>query len=172
MAAKTYTSEELSDWLEQKALSTNPVVARKTIVSVTDDERSKSTAMIGRLYFFKYDPKWKSKLIQYDRFPMCFPFKRTPDGFLGLNLHYLTVSERSSLIDSLMRFSNNDRMDESTKIEMNYDILQSTYGLKSLSQPCIHRYIFNHCKSRFIEIYSYEYDKAIQLPVEDWVFKR
>lgn len=170
MADKIYTSQELMDWLDTKASHSNPYTVRKSI-TMTED-RGRSSTIVGRLYFFKYDPKWKHKLIKYDKFPLCIPFRLTSDGFIGLNLHYLSGGERAALISSLMRFRNNPSMDESTKFDINYNILQSTYGLKSLSQPCIHRYLFNHCRSRFIEIYSYEYDKAIQLPTEDWVYKR
>jgi|688.fasta_scaffold00075_88 hypothetical protein len=170
MATKQYTSDELSDWLEEKALSAQPYVARRNLI--TSDERSRSSTIIGRMYFFKYDPKGKAYLPKYDKFPMCIPFKMVPNGFIGLNLHYLSVGERTALLASLSRFRNNDRYDESTRFVINYDLLQSTYGIESLSKPCIHRYMFSHCKSRFVEIYSYEYEKAIQLPVEDWVFKR
>lgn len=170
MAVKKYTSEELSDWLNEKAQATEASISRRILT--LSDERSQPTALIGRLYFFKYDPKFKHKLDRYDKFPMCFPFKRTSDGFLGLNLHYLSGGERAALVGSMMRFTNNERFDETTRFNINYDVLQSTYNLRSLSSPCIHRYIFSHCRSRFIEIYAYEYDKAIQLPVEDWVFRR
>ena len=84
---KNYTSSELQDWIFQKATEAKTAnIARKLILG--NDQRTRDTPVIGRLYFFKYDPKWKHKLVQYDRFPMVFPFKRSSLGFLGLNIHY------------------------------------------------------------------------------------
>ena len=36
--------------------------------------------MPGHLYMFAYDPKLKKELPYYDRFPLVFPFSKTPDG--------------------------------------------------------------------------------------------
>lgn len=168
--AEKYTSDELAKWLIEKAQTMSSVGARKIIAS--NDQRGRDTAMVGRLYFFKYDPKWKTKLVKYDKFPMVFPIERYGNGFLGLNLHYLGGDERQALVNRLLEYSNNKYMDERTKLRLSYDLIESTKKLSSLSKPCIHRYLFNNCRSQFIEIYPNEYDKAIQLPVEDWVFKR
>lgn len=168
--AEKYTSDQLSKWLIEKAQGVSSTRARKLLI--TNDQRGRDTTMVGRLYFFKYDPKWKTKLAKYDKFPMCFPIERYGDGFLGLNLHYLGSDERQALVERLLKYKNNDYTDERAKLNLSYDLIESTRRLSSLSRPCIHRYLFNHCKSQFIEIYPEEYDKAIQLPVEDWVFKR
>jgi len=168
--AEKYTSDELANWIIEKAQFASSTGARKLLVS--NDQRGRDTTMIGRLYFFKYDPKWKAKLIKYDKFPMVFPIERYGNGFLGLNLHYLGADERRALVGRLLEYKNNKYMDERTSLRLSYDLIESTKKLSSLSQPCIHRYLFNNCKSQFIEIYPNEYEKAIQLPVEDWVFKR
>ena len=63
-------------------------------------------------------------------------------------------------------------MDETTRLKLSYDLLEGSKKLNSLARPCVKRYLFNHCRSQFIEIYIDEFDKAIQLPVEDWVFNR
>jgi hypothetical protein len=168
--AEKYTSDELAQWLIEKAQNASSAGARKLIAA--NDQRGRDTAMVGRLYFFKYDPKWKTKLVKYDKFPMVFPIERYGNGFLGLNLHYLGASERQVLVNRLLEYSNNKYMDERTMLRLSYDLIESTKKLSSLSRPCIHRYLFNNCRSQFIEIYPNEYDKAIQLPVEDWVFKR
>lgn len=168
--AEKYTSDELAKWLIEKAQSATGPKARKLLV--TNDQRGRDTALVGRLYFFKYDPKWKDRLAKYDKFPMCFPIERYGNGFLGLNLHYLGAAERQSLVNRLIEYRNNEYMDERTMLKLSYDLIESTKKLSSLSMPCIRRYLFNHCRSQFIEIYPSEYDKAIQLPVEDWVFKR
>lgn len=167
----TYTSDELAEWLIEKATKTKePPIARKLVMSM--DPRGRDIGMIGKLYFFKYDPKGKAYLPKYDKFPMCFPIKRYGDGFLGLNLHYLSGGQRSSFINLLMEFKNNKYMDETTRLLLSYDKLVASSDTVSLTKQSVKRYLFTHCRSRFIEIYPSEYDKAIALPVEDWVFKQ
>lgn len=170
MADTKYSSRDLQQWLMGKALEASGAHARRVIRA--NDERSRDSTIIGRLYFFAYDPKWKDKLDKYDKFPMVFPIEMYGDGFLGLNLHYLNIRERQALLGRLMEFANNQKMNKTTKLKLSYDLIQSTRKLNSLARPCIKRYLFGHCRSRFIEIYADEYDKAIQLPVADWVFNR
>ena len=75
-------------------------------------------------------------------------------------------------IKKLMKFQNNKQFDETTRLQLSYQLLQGSKRLNSMARPCVKRYLFDHCRSHFIEIYIDEYDKAIQLPVEDWVFNR
>ena len=168
--AEKYSSKDLQKWLFEKALTAAGPKARKLLIG--NDQRGRDDAMIGRLYFFKYDPKGKQTLPKYDKFPMVFPIEQYQDGFLGLNLYYLTIKERQALLGILVKFKNNQKMDETTRLKLSYDLLEGSKKLNSLARPCVKRYLFNHCRSQFIEIYIDEFDKAIQLPVEDWVFNR
>lgn len=170
MADTKYSQRDLHQWLMTKALEASGPHARRVIKA--NDDRSRDNTIIGRLYFFSYDPKWKDKLSKYDKFPMVFPIELYGDGFLGLNLHYLNIAERQRLLGRLMEYSNNEKMNKMTKLKLSYDLIQSTRSLSTLSRPCIKRYLFSHCRSRFIQIYANEFDKAIQLPVADWVFNR
>lgn len=168
--AEKYSSKDLQKWLFEKALNAAAPKARQLLIR--NDQRGREDALIGRLYFFKYDPKGKATLPKYDKFPMVFPIEQYQNGFLGLNLHYLSMRERQALLGKLMEFQNNKKFDETTKLKLSYDLLQGSKRLNSLARPCVKRYLFNHCRSQFIEIYIDEYEKAIQLPVEDWVFNR
>lgn len=170
MATKRYSSVDLQKWLIEKASGASPALARKYISS--NDQRGRDSTIIGKLYFFRYDPKTKDKLWKYDKFPMVFPIEKYSDGFLGLNLHYVDYSTRQALISKLLEYRNNDYMDKRTKLKLSYELIVSISKLEKLAKPCVKRYLFSHCKSRFIEIYPEEYDKAIQLPVEEWVYKR
>ena len=103
MATTQFTSKELSDWLLNKAQNAGtPDRTRKVILTM--DMRGKDTTMVGKMYFFKYDPKLKGILPQYDRFPLCIPIERYSDGFLGLNLHYIGGSDRSALVEKLLQY--------------------------------------------------------------------
>ena len=159
--------EELGDWFIGKARSAAGY--RKNIIG--NEERSRDATVIGRMYFFYYDPKLKKTLPIYDRFPLVFPIERYTDGFLGLNLHYLNGNDRAQLLNRLSQFKNNNAYNKSTRLKLTYDLLSSTKRLASLARPCIKRYLFSHVRSRFIEVTADEWDKAIALPVQQFVEK-
>lgn len=135
---------------------------------MNNPERQRSATMIGKMYCFWYDAKHKDTLPIWDRFPLMFPIGRYDDGFLGINLHYLPVPVRRYLINGLMEFKSNKKMDETTRLRLSYALLKST-TLFPVVKPCIKRYLINHVQSKFVEITSDEWDQAIQLPVQLFV---
>lgn len=164
-----YTTDQLQKWLFKKASEAkSPDTARKIVLS--NDQRGRSTTMLGRMYFFKYMPVGRYTLPKYDKFPMCIPIERYGNGFLGLNLHYLPKGSRETLLQLLLTTRNAFEMSDVTVIKANYSFIKAFDKVDYLAAPCIHRYLFNQVRSRFIEIYPSEYQMAIQLPVEDWVF--
>lgn len=162
-----YQPKQLQDWFRGKA--TTAAGYRKNIMANT--ERLRNSIAIGKMYFFFYDAKHKDKLEVWDRFPLVFPIERYNDGFLGINLHYLSVKERKALIDELTKFANSPNLSPKTKLQLSYDLLQSTKSLASLSRPCIKRYLSSQMRSRFVEITADEWDKVVELPVEIFVRK-
>ena len=159
--------DEAKDWFIGKARSAAGY--RKNIVG--NDDRGRDSATIGKMYFFYYDPKTKDTLPVYDRFPLVFPIERYSDGFLGLNLHYLSQGERKALLNRLMEFKSNAKIDERTRLRLSYDLISSTKKLASASRPCIKRYLFSQVRSRFVEITATEWEQAMNLPVELFVRK-
>lgn len=165
MPIKKLSQRELTNWFTTKVRSSTGI--RKNIIN--NVQRSSDVASIGKLYFFWYDPKHKDKLPTYDRFPLVFPIEPYEDGFLGLNLHYLSFDERSAILGGLMKFAEDKTLSTNTKLSLSYGLLSSTRGLNSLMRPCIKRYLFSQVRSRFIEITTDEWDKAAQLGVEVFV---
>jgi hypothetical protein len=135
---------------------------------LSNDEQSRDGTVLGKLYFFVYDPKHKKTLPIYDKFPLVFPIERYADGFLGVNLHYLSVPERQVMLKKLLELRTNNKLSSTTKLRLTYDILNSSRRLSGL-RPCIKRYLFSHVRSRFVEISADEWDQAINLPVENFV---
>lgn len=160
------TSKDSSDWFVGKARTAAGY--RKNLIN--NYSRARDNVVIGKMFFFFYDPKMKKTLPMYDRFPLVFPVEPYSDGFLGLNLHYLNPGERRGLLSALDDFRSNSRMDATTKLRLTYDLLSSTKRLASVSRPCIKRYLFSHVRSDFIEIQSNEWEKAIELPVAMMVY--
>jgi hypothetical protein len=122
----------------------------------------------GRMYLFHYDPKHKDTLPYYDMFPLVLPYRIIPDGFYGLNLHYLPYLMRFKILSKLDEFTNNDNHDITTKVRLSWALLTSVSTLKPL-QACVKHYLANHVQSRFLNIAYPDWVTASQLPVEQFV---
>jgi len=133
------------------------------ILSRTEQFESKS--VLGKMYFYSYNPKWKDKLPWYDTFPLVFPIERYNDGFLGLNFHYLNPKDRAVLMDQLKTFANNKKYDETTKLQLTYDMLKGFTKIKR-AKPTIHRYLNSKVNSKFVLVNADEWEVALFLPVE------
>jgi len=126
------------------------------------DGKRNNRPFYGRLNMFFYDPKYNKKLPYYDTFPLVLPIERYPDGFLGINLHYLPMKLRLQLLDRLVDYSNNTNFDESTKLTVDYSKLKKIKILK----PTLKRYLAGQVKSQFRRIDADEFTVATLLPVQ------
>ena len=117
---------------------------------------------------FFYDPKNKETLPYYDRFPLVFPYEKTKDGFIGLNMHYLPYGIRVRLLDRLMQFRNNTRMDNSTRLKYSWGLIGGVTKFKP-AEACIKRYLFAHVQSSFKQVMPSDWATAMMLPVETFV---
>jgi hypothetical protein len=123
---------------------------------------------IGRMFMFYYDPKTKDQLPYWDRFPLVFPIELYPDGFLGINLHYISPLMRAKLMNSLYLTLNNKKYDDTTKLRISYSILKSASRFRYFA-PCVKRYLFSQVRSRYYYIAPNEWDMAMMLPTERFV---
>ncbi len=166
LAKEGYTprSSAARQWLKAKVGELRPTPA----ALMRDRERLKDKSIIGKMYFFFYDPKTKDSLPYYDRFPLVIPIERYSDGFLGLNLHYISPKQRIILLDKLSVFLNNDNYDETTKFRLRYHTLKNASRIFE-GTPCIKRYLYKHVDSRFLEIPAEEWDIAALIPYEYFI---
>ena len=106
----------------------------------------------------------KAKDPPKEEIPVKFllPLEKYSDGFLGINLHYLSIPLRLRLLDNLVDFSNNTKFDESTILKVNYDNVKKLRGVK----PTLHRYLAGKVKSNFRRIDADEFTIATLLPVQ------
>lgn len=160
-------SKRSRSWFTQQIslLRQERVTPRQLLTKKPEDMRSR--ILPGHLYMFMYDPKWKDELPYYDIFPLVFPFAKTPNGFLGLNMHYLPYPLRVMLLDRLMLYMNNSNMDETTRLRLTYSTLRATSRLK-LAQPCVKEYLSSNVMSRFRRIDASDWMTAMLLPVEQF----
>ena len=126
------------------------------------DGKRNNKPFYGKLNMFMYSPKFKKTLPYYDTFPLVLPLEMYPDGFLGINLHYLPIPLRIKLLDRLVDYSNNTAFDESTKLIVDYSKLKSV----RLIRPTIHKYLAGYTKSQFRRIDADEFTVATLLPVQ------
>jgi len=146
---------------------------RKTVVSSTRLMREEKENIvgswtnvgIGKMYFAYYDPKHKATLPFYDSFPLIIPIQKYPDGFLGLNLHYLPPTLRAKLLDSLYETINNASLDENKRMMINYTILKNASKHRYF-EPCVKRYLGIHFRSKFLKVPHQNWTPAVFLPVE------
>ena len=126
------------------------------------DGKRTTTPTFGLLNMFVYDPKLKDKLPYYDTFPLVLPIENYSNGFLGINLHYLSMPMRIRLLDRLVDYSNNDKFDKSTNLNVDYSRLKKI----DLIKPCLKRYLAGNVKTNFRKVEADEFMVATLLPVQ------
>lgn len=155
-------------WFQQQVLLLGK--ERITPNKLVNNSPSQNKAQIipGNLYLYAYDPKHKKTLPYYDRFPLVFPFRKTPNGFIGLNMHYLAYPIRIKLLDRLQQFRNNDKMDGTTKLKLSWATIDGVSRF-SMAKPCVKEYLLDHVRSQFVKINSKDWGTAMLMPVERFV---
>jgi hypothetical protein len=155
-------------WFEnQVALLTKQNLTPQKVLAGNPDQLT-TTLVPGNLYMYGYDPKLKAELPYYDRFPLVFPFRKTPTGFIGLNMHYLPYNLRIVLLDKLMVFRSNNRMDETTRLKYSWATIDGVSRFEA-AIPCVKQYLTGHVKTQFRKIDSDDWATAMLLPVERFV---
>lgn len=153
-------------WIQGKI---DQLSGRSNIASQISRESSRfvNNFQLGGLYFFYYDPKTKAELPYYDRFPLVIPLQRYPDGFLGLNLHYLPMNYRLAFLDKLLDLAELNSNDEIARVRISYDILTASKRFREF-KPCIKQYLTTNIQSKIIAVQPNEWDIAAFLPVQQF----
>lgn len=160
------TEKQSVDWFRQQAqlLTTSP----KQLIDTAEPFKrvqSLSESSIGKMYLFKYDPKYKATLPYYDTYPLIFPVEYYNDSMLAMNLHYLPPVLRAKLMDSLYSTINNTKYNKTTKLRISYSILQSAAQFKYFT-PCLKKYLFSNIRSMFLYVSPDEWDIALMMPLQ------
>lgn len=161
-------TQSARSWIASKVADLKIPTNRSNILN--DADRIASKTFIGRMYFFHYDAKYKDTLPVWDKFPLVIPIEMYSDGFLGLNLHYLDPYNRLALLDRLLDFVNNDKYNDTTRMNLSYDLLNSSRRYK-LIEGCVKRYLSSHIRSSVIYIEPDSWETAIFLPTAKMVYK-
>lgn len=122
---------------------------------------------VGGMYLFMYDPKFSEKLPYYDTLPVVVTFRKVPDGFFGLNLHYLPPLLRMRLLDRMMELVDNDKMTEDTRMMVTWKLLNNAARYPGV-HACVKRYLYNQIGSRIMKVYPKDWRKTIMLPIDNF----
>jgi len=123
----------------------------------------------GALNFFSYDPKLKEELPYYDKFPLSFIFSVDETGFTGINFHYLSYPIRIKLYDKMWNIAKLNAHQPIQRVtQLNWQLLGATTKFPEV-QPAVKRYLYNHVRSRFIQIPINDWKIALMLPNEQFV---
>jgi hypothetical protein len=155
-------------WFEQQVLIMTRQQLTPQRVLNGNPEQLVTRIMPGHLYMFVYDPKTKAELPYYDRFPLVFPFRKTPDGFIGLNMHYLPYPLRINLLDNLLTYASNQRFDETTRLKYSWALIDGM-SKYAAAKPCVKQYLVGHVRTQFRQVESSNWATAMLLPVERFV---
>ena len=163
-------TQDARDWFRETAGAMRNVNERTLMKG--DQARLTSAPIVGSMYMFYYDPKWKDELPYYDRFPLVFPFRKVPGGFYGLNLHYLPHTLRARLMDLLYDrvygVSTPNDIEENKRIRITYAILKRISKNK-IFVPCIKKYLYQQLSSRIYILDPKDWELAMYLPSERFV---
>ena len=159
----TAKARAAGDWFREKVKQASASARMRAVTPAQLLKRQEEgSAALGKMLFYKYDPKFAKKLPYWDMYPLVFPFEKAKGGFYGLNLHYIPPRDRAVLMDELSDYATNNKYDATTRLKITYDFLKG-YGR---AVPCVKRYLGSHVQSNTVRINADEWEIAIFLPVE------
>jgi len=159
-------SRDSLKWFQEKMVNIRGL-SRDPAYIAKEQFRQDNRFKLGQLYCFFYDPKGKDDLPYYDKFPMVLALEKYPDGFLGLNLHYLPFKYRVAFLTKLLEYATYNANDEIKRLRVTYDILNGTKRFKEF-RPCIKRYLHGHIRSKILTIQPNEWEVASLLPLQQF----
>lgn len=162
---KSGDQDKSLSWYKQQMKSLTSLTPNKLLSTAPE---LTNRIMPGYMYMFFYDAKYKDTLPYWDMFPLVLPFRKVPGGFYGLNLHYLPYGARFKLLGYLQDLALKDDMSEDNRLVMNWKLLNSSSRYAPV-KACVKHYLYDHLKSRFLQVQYPDWITASLLPVERFV---
>jgi hypothetical protein len=148
-------------WYREK-LESLPTRGRTMILENGED--LKRWPEKGKMYLFLYMPESRKNLQYYDLAPLIIPTdkQRNRINFRALNVHYLFPRFRYELINRLLNEGTSDlRITRTLNKFLRYVDGEDAGTIMKT-------YIYNKCRSRFLEIPPEEWELACALPMENF----
>ncbi len=96
------STERSASWYQRQVRSYASHLNSPAELYDSDLGRFETKLEVGQMYLFEYTPKHADTLPYYDNFPLVVIADAIPNGFSGVNLHYLRPMARAALLDKLM----------------------------------------------------------------------
>ena len=165
-------SDRAIEWFSERVRTTKVFRGNKDRILKQDSLFIDSTPEPGKMYLFQYDAKTKEKLPYFDRIPLILLVNEAPNGFVGLNIHYLSPQVRAKFFSKLLELRNTKkRFDRRTHLQLSYDFLNGSSKYKEFA-PTFKRYLFEYVKSPIKEVNSQHWEVVTWLPFEDFTANR
>jgi len=133
-SSATAKARAAGNWFREKVKQASASAQMRAVTPAQLLKRQEdSSAVLGKMLFYKYDPKFAKKLPYWDMYPLVFPFEKAKGGFYGLNLHYIPPRDRAALMDELKAYATNNKYDATTRLKITYDLLKG-FGR---AVPCV-----------------------------------
>ena len=149
--------------IAQNGRKSKLLLASEMLEAMRTRGRSVSQPVIGRMYYYQYDPKTKDSLPYWDQFPVVVPIQMYSDGWLGINFHYLDPYNRAILMDRLNTAYLAGK-NEMQRLRLSYQILKGAASVASF-HPCLKRYLHGQVRSPVLEVQRGDWILAITLPL-------
>lgn len=161
------------EWYRERAANVkkSTVQSQRVVREMRADDRTRTRVRYGNMYMFMYDAKHKETLPYYDAFPLVFPINKAEGGFLGLNMHYLPPLLRARLMDALYDTVTNENYDETTRLRINYRLLNSAAKFRWFA-PTVKHYLRSQMRSQLMYVNPSEWDVALFLPTQQFIGAR
>lgn len=153
-------------------------VVHRQLVKESKRTKPNDKGLIGRMFLYNYDPKWKAILPVYDKWPLVFFFNmKVGDGvnfgekgvlyLWGLNLHYLPPRFRLMLFAELQRYKNDSTLREKTRLKLSWDIIKQFSSLR-FAEHAVKVYRADHMRSELAEVHPDQWEIVIPMQIADW----
>ena len=181
-------------WFQRKLASMPQIYSHKLLREQWHNTHPRSLRgrrnFLGRMFTFVYEPKTKNKLEFYDRFPLVIPISEEGNGFLGLNLHYLSPRMRLYFLHHLTGYMINPRggyekedmfedyseveedlfpYDKSTRMRVTSWNVLNMGAMARFTRPMVKRYLRPQIRTRLLEFPASEWVIAAFLPTTRFV---
>lgn len=152
------------DWYMKNV--TNPAYGISSQKFLSDNQEIQNARIVpGQLISYFYSAKYKDELPYWDTFPIVLPFAADATHFTGLNLHYLDYRPRLYLLNELMKYASDDRLNARAKMNVSWKLLKQASKFPGAEQ-CVKQYIFGNVKSRFLIIPPKMWRFTVNLPLQ------
>lgn len=149
-------------------------VRRATYNQAVELGKLTTRPVVGKLYLYKYDPKWKEELPIYDTMPLVLITRKTEHGWYGINFHYMPMMARLKIMNELYKTYEGPET-EFKKLKINWNkamAIGEAVGKTEALQDSIKQYLGSHVVSPMVDVSPKHWSMIIFLPLQRFKINR